>query len=185
MLNHKGTKIICTDRLILRMFKMNDASAMYENWAKDERVTKYLTWAPHKSVEETSKLLEFWCEAYENESTYNWAIEYNGKLIGNVSVVRLSERDERVDIGYCLGYDYWNKGIMSEAVRAVIDYLFAEIGVNRVTISHAADNPASGKVAGKCGLTYEATKRGYFKYGDGQFMDVIDYVILRGEWTGH
>lgn len=82
-------------------------------------------------------------------------MEYEGTPIGNISVVRLSEECEYAELGYCMGYAYWNKGFMSEAAKAVIDYLFAEIGVNRVGISHAVKNPASGRVAQKCGLTKE------------------------------
>lgn len=182
MLTHKGTKEIKTERLTLRRFTLDDANAMYENWAKDERVTEYMTWDPHKSVEETAKMLEYWCESYENESSYNWAIEHKGQLIGNISVARLSERDERVDIGYCIGYDYWNRGFMTEAAKAVINYLFKEINFNRITISHVAENPASGKVAINCGLKYEATRKGYFKYAEGVFLDVIDYSITREEF---
>ena len=75
-----------------------------------------------------------------------------------------------------------NKGFMPEAAKAVIDYLFAEIGVNRVGISHAVKNPASGRVAQKCGLTFEGTKREYFKASTGEFLDISDYGIIRSEW---
>ena len=71
---------------------------------------------------------------------------------------------------------------MSEAAKAVIDYLFSEIGVNRVSISHAVENPGSGKVAQKCGMSYEGTKREYFKTSTGKFVDIADYGILRSEW---
>ena len=81
-----------------------------------------------------------------------------------------------------MGYAYWNKGLMSEAAKAVIDYLFAEIGVNRVGISHAVKNPASGRVAQKCGLTFEGTKREYFKTSTRKFLDISDYGIIRSEW---
>ncbi|MBR3909309.1 MAG: GNAT family N-acetyltransferase, partial [Clostridia bacterium] len=117
-----------------------------------------------------------------NEKTYNWVIEYKEQAIGSISVVRLSDRCEYAELGYCLGYEYWNKGIMSEAASAVIDYLFAEIGVNRVGISHATVNPGSGKVAQKCGMTYEGTKREYFKTSTGKFIDIADYGILKSEW---
>lgn len=83
---------------------------------------------------------------------------------------------------FIIEYDYWNKGIMTEAAKAVIDYLFAEVGVNRVGISHAVKNPASGKVAQKCGLTYEGTKREYYKTSNGEFLDISEYGILRREW---
>ena len=182
MLTHKGTQIIQTERLILRRFTVDDAQAMFDNWANDERVTRYLTWCPHESPEATKQLLELWCAAYENTGTYNWAIEYEGIVIGNISVVRLNEESEWAELGYCMGYTYWNKGIMPEAAKAVIDYLFAEIGVNRVAISHAVKNPASGRVAQKCGLTFEGTKREYYKNFAGEFLDISDYGIVRSEW---
>lgn len=70
MITHKGTQTIHTDRLILRKFTVDDAQAMFENWASDERVTRYLTWCPHESPEATKQLLELWCAAYENPQTH-------------------------------------------------------------------------------------------------------------------
>lgn len=182
MLTHKGTQHIKTERLYLRRFTVSDAQTMFDNWANDERVTKYLSWSPHGTVELTKQLLEVWCAAYERPETYNWAIEYNGKIIGSISVVRISNKSEYADIGYCIGFDYWNKGITTEAAKAVIDYLFTEVGVNRVGISHAVKNPASGKVAQKCGLTFEGTKKEYFKTSNGEFLDISDHGIIRREW---
>lgn len=182
MITHKGIKTLHTQRLVLRKFKQNDAVAMFENWASNEKVTRYLTWNPHISVEETRMLLDIWCKAYEKENTYNWAIEYNGSAIGSISVVRFSDKSEYAELGYCIGPSFWNMGLMTEAANAVIDYLFAEIGVNRIGISHAVNNPASGKVAQKCGLTYEGTKREYFKASTGVFYDISDYGILKSEW---
>ncbi len=182
MITHKGTQTIHTERLILRKFTVDDAQAMFENWASDERVTRYLTWCPHESPEATKQLLELWCAAYENPNTYNWVMEYEGTPIGGISVVRLSEKSEYAELGYCMGYAYWNKGFMTEAAKAIIDFLFTEVGVNRVGISHAVKNPASGKVAQKCGLTFEGTKREYFKTSTGEFLDISDYGIIRCEW---
>lgn len=182
MITHKGTKTIYTERLVLRRFTVDDSQAMYDNWANDERVSRFLSWQPHESAEATKQLLESWCEAYENDSTYNWAIEYDGTVIGSISVVETKERHERAELGYCMGYAYWNKGIMSEAAKAVIDYLFSEVGANRIDISHAVKNPASGRVAQKCGLTYEGTKREFFKASSGEILDVSYYGILRSEW---
>lgn len=71
---------------------------------------------------------------------------------------------------------------MPKAAKAVIDYLFTEVSINRVGMSHAVKNPASGKVAQKCGLTFEETKRKYFKTLTGEFLDISDYGIIRGEW---
>ncbi len=183
MITHKGTKTLYTQRLVLRKFTVDDAEDFYNNWGNDERVTRFLSWQPHKSVDETKELLKGWVAAYESDGTYNWAIEYEGKVIGSLSVVGgINERREFADLGYCMGCDYWNKGIMTEAVKAVIDFLFAEVGINRIGISHAVKNPGSGRVAQKCGLLYEGTRREMFKDHNGVFHDISEYGILRREW---
>lgn len=182
MLNHRGTQTLKTERLILRRFYVSDAQAMFENWANDERVTRFMSWFPHTSPKETKKLLRKWCMGYRKANMYNWAIEYEGKPIGSIGVVNINERSEVAEIGYCIGFDYWNKGIMTEAAKAIIDYLFTEVGVNRVEIRHAVKNPGSGKVAQKCGLTLEGIKKEKFKSTGGEFLDIAEYGIIRKEW---
>lgn len=182
MITHKGTKTLHTERLTLRQFTVDDAQAMFENWANDERVTRFLTWCPHESPEATKQLVALWCAAYDQPSTYNWVMVYQGTAIGNISVVSLNEKSERAELGYCMGFAYWNKGLMTEAAKAVIDFLFAEVGVNRIQISHAVKNPASGRVAQKCGLLFEGTWREYFKTSSGEFLDISHYGIVRSQW---
>lgn len=177
-----GTKELKTQRLLLRRYALSDADAMYNNWCSDKRVTRYLTWEPHENVESTYSLLNIWIEEYKNLSTYRWLIEYNNEPIGSIDVVRFSERDESAEIGYCIGYDYWNKGLMTEAANAVIDFLFEKVGVNKVCISHAVKNPASGIVAKKCGLLLDGIKRQDFKDSFGKFHDIAIYSILKEEW---
>ena len=182
MLSHKGTQTLHTPRLTLRRFTVADAQAMYNNWASDSRVTRFLMWQPHESAEATAQLLALWCEEYQKETYYNWVITMDGVPIGNISVVELSERSERAELGYSLGRAYWGRGIMTEAASAVIDFLFTAVGVNRVSISHAVENPASGRVAQKCGLRFEGTKREFFKAASGAFLDISDYGITRSDW---
>lgn len=182
MLLHKGTITIETARFTLRKFNVEDTEAMFNYWANDERVTKYLTWLPHSTPENTKTLLEAWCAEYVNPNYYNWAIEYDGNVIGNISVVIINDKHEYAELGYCMGYTYWNKGIMTEAANAVIAFLFEQVKVNRIAISHAVKNPASGRVAQKCGLVYEGTKRAFYKDYKGEFHDISYYSILRKEW---
>ncbi len=73
-MNHQGTKRIKTNRLILRPFRISDAQKMYDNWASDPEVTKFLTWPTHASAEVTANLLAYWCNQYEKEDYYQWAI---------------------------------------------------------------------------------------------------------------
>ena len=182
MLNHNGTKTIKTERLTLRRFEIGDADAMFNNWANDPEVTKFLTWTPHGSVELTKQLLGAWCASYESDNYYNWAIEFEGEIIGNISVVQVSDKHEKAVLGYCMGKKWWGRGIMTEAARAIIGYLFETIGFHRIEIWHAVKNPASGAVARKCGCTLEGVKRQEFKSVWGEFLDIAEYAILRDEW---
>lgn len=182
MITHTGTQAIKTKRLTLRRFTTDDAEEMFKNWASDERVTRFLTWSPHRSPEESRAIIENWIAAYSDVSKYNWLIEFEGKSVGSIAVVRMSEKSEHAELGYCLGFDFWGKGIMTEAAGAVIDYLFEKVNVNRVGISHAVKNPGSGRVAQKCGLTFEGVNREYFKSAKGEFLDIANYGILRREW---
>ena len=114
MLTHQGTKTLRTNRLTLRRFTVEDANLMFENWANDTRVTRYLTWPAHTSPVFTKQLLESWCAEYEKPDFYNWAICLDNHPIGNISAVEISERDESAALGYCIGTAYWRKGIMPE-----------------------------------------------------------------------
>ncbi len=81
MLNHSGSKILKTDRLTLRPFRASDAEDMFRNWAGDSEVTKFLTWTPHKNVDETRALLAAWEEEAQRPDVYHWAIECGGKRV--------------------------------------------------------------------------------------------------------
>lgn len=182
MLTHQGTQTLHTPRLILDRFSPEDARPMYDGWASDPQVTRFLTWPPHTSPELTRQLLESWCAQYPKADYYNWAIRAQDRLIGNISMVEVDERSERVVLGYCLSAACWNRGYMTEAAQAVVDFLFREVHVHRVEITHAVKNPGSGAVARKCGLTLEGIRREYFKAANGEYLDIAAYAILREAW---
>ncbi len=179
-MNHKGTAIIETQRLILRPFAKTDADVMYKNWAGNDNVTRYLTWPTHVSVEVTRAVIASWIEQYANLQSYEWCIEYkvNHQAIGSIGVVALDEAIEAAEIGYCIGEDFWYKGITAEALKAVIKYLFEEAGFNRIAARHDPRNPNSGKVMAKCGLRYEGTHRQAGKNNTG-ICDVVTYAVLK------
>lgn len=184
MLNHKGTKIIETERLILRPFRSGDAPLMFKNWASDREVSKFLTWNAHRSVSDSECVINMWAAGYNENSTYNWAIvpKEFGEPIGGINVARIHENNDTAEIGYCIGKEWWGKGIMTEAFSAVIPYLF-EVGFNRIEAAHAVKNPASGRVMQKCGLTYEGTLRQFFRSTSGELLDISFYSILREEFV--
>lgn len=150
-----------TQRLILRPFTMNDAQAMFDTWASDPEVTKYLTWNPHESVETSQKIMRLWIEQYQKPERINFAMvrKDSGKLIGGIDVV--GYLDGTPVIGYAMSRAHWGKGYMTEACRSLLTLLFA-IGHEQVRIDAQVENIASNKVIQKCGgqfLRTEADER--------------------------
>ena len=160
MLTHKGTVTIETPRLLLRRAEIQDADAMYKNWASDSDVTKFLTWPPHESPAASEEIIAKWIAEYQKKDFYQWMIVLKeiDAPIGSLIAVS-DERTESAQIGYCIGKEWWHQGIMPEALGAVMDFLFDEVGFNRVEARHDPNNPNSGKVMAKCGMKYEGTHR--------------------------
>ncbi len=182
-MKHCGTKLLETNRLILRKFIIDDADSMYKNWASDDEVTKYLTWPTHSSPEVSRTVAAEWVNSYDDDRFYQWAIvlKENGDApIGSISVVEMKESVSKVHIGYCIGRNWWNKGITSEALKAVMDFLFDVVDVNRIEARHDSNNPNSGKVMKKCGMKYEGTLRSSDKNNQG-ICDACYYALLKSE----
>lgn len=181
-MKHSGTQRLETERLVLRRFVNEDALAMYKNWAADEEVTKYLTWPPHPNQEVSQKVVEDWVKAYDRKNYYQWAIvlKEKGEPIGSIAVVRMNEDVSMVQIGYCIGKTWWHNGITSEALKAVIDFLFDIVDVNRIEGRHDPQNPNSGKVMKKSGMKYEGTLRSSDRNNQG-ICDVCYYALLKSE----
>lgn len=182
-LNHTGTVTLGTERLILRRFTMDDAQAMYENWASDPEVTKYLTWPTHENVDVSALVLADWVEHYAEADYYQWAIvlKETGAPIGSISVVHCNDQISKMEIGYCIGRQWWNCGMTSEVLGSVIRFLFEEVGVDRIEACHDSRNPNSGAVMCKCGMQYEGTQRqaGINNFGK---CDLSWFAILAEDW---
>ena len=183
MLTHKGTQTIETSRLILRRAIREDAEPMFRNWASDPEVTKFLTWPAHSSIAVSEMVIGSWLQEYEKENYYQWMIVLKelDEPIGSISVVRQNDRVEEAEIGYCIGSQWWHQGIMTEALSAVIEYLFTEVGMNRVAARHDPNNPHSGGVMRKCGMKYEGTHRASDRNNQG-ICDAAQYAMTRSDW---
>ena len=178
-MKHFGTKNLETQRLILRRFKVSDSKDMFLNWANDENVTKFLTWEPHQSIEETKQLLADWVKSYNKSDYYQWGIVLKEEdvLIGSIAAVKTDEELNIAEIGYCMGKKWWGKAIMAEALKRVIEFFFDEVEVKKVVAKHYIDNINSGKVMKKAGMTYEKTVEEKFK----EETRVMCYYLIKNE----
>ena len=185
-MNKTGTRTLETHRLTLRQFRIGDAEDMFANWASDPEVTRFLTWPTHTGVDITRMVLGDWIPRYEDGGFFNWAIEWKetGRVIGNIAVVRLDENVDAAELGYCRSRSFWGRGIMPEALRAVIDYLFDVVGANRIAACHDVNNPRSGRVMDKAGMKPEGILRGAGKNNRGICDEAWHAMIRRDREPG-
>ncbi len=178
--NHKGTATLETARLVLRRFEASDAQQMFVNWASDAANLEYLGWNAYGSVEDLKATLLKWEEEYSDSSTYRWCIaeKETREAVGEISVVYDRPPNRCAEIGYVLSKGHWGQGYAPEAFKAVIDFLFKDVGYHKVIARHDVDNPASGAVMEKCGLEYEATFIDGHLRKDGTWGNAIQRYII-------
>ena len=153
-LSHKGSVPLSTDRLLLRPFTVKDEKAMFDNWASDPEVTRYLLWRAHITSAETKDVLLYWQEQYRRKDFYEWAIVPKGSTepIGSCGASKVRGKQLVLEIGYCLGKNWWGKGYAPEAAGELLRFFFNEVGCKEIIAMHELGNDASGRVMEKCGM---------------------------------
>lgn len=183
-MNHLGTRILTTNKLILRKFVLDDAHQMFNNWGKDELTSRHLSWKAHSNEEETKEILEIWLNDYNKSDTYNWVVELKetNEIIGSIMVVRKQDKFQICEIGYNYGSKYWGNGYATEALKEVCRYLLEEVGYRLVEAQYISGNPASGKVMEKAGMKKDGVLRQRREDQiTGEVYDLISYSIVKGE----
>lgn len=185
---HKGTVILKTNRLILRQFKTEDLESYYHNCLSDHEVWKWSSYSPMNCIEDAvnvEKLFtEKWFIQYDRPNFYNWAIQLkeSNEVIGRIRGTHPDDGLSQVELVYEIGQSWWNKGLMTEAVKRLIDFFFNDIGFNRIHANHAHKNPASGKVMQKSGMINEGTMHQAFKCNNGLF-DKVNYAVIAEDYS--
>lgn len=178
-MNLIGTRDIETIRCKLRRIRPDDYSMMYENWGRLDEVCKYFPFHPIDDVERYKEKVKQWSSNYKSGSYFHWVIEWKetGELIGTINLGNVEESCMMSDTCYMLSPRFWNRGIMTEVLKAVLNYAFEEIGFHRVQAEVFAGNDASSAVLKKCGMSLEGIERQKY-YKDGEFIDTALWAIV-------
>ncbi|HEY2931314.1 MAG TPA: GNAT family N-acetyltransferase [Acidobacteriota bacterium] len=147
-----------SERLILRLPRRRDAEAIFRTYAKDPRVTRYLTWKPHSDISETREYLERCLSGWRNGPSFTWTITHRRRyqLMGMFEI-RIGSHD--VSFGYVLARRYWNQGYMTELVETISSWALAQPEIYRVCAYCDTQNEASWRVLEKAGLQREGVLR--------------------------
>lgn len=151
-------EILETERLRLRKPVLEDARVIFETYARDPEVTKYLTWRPHRSLKQTDGFVRECLWAWDNGKSFHWVIvrQQDNRLLGMITA-RVD--DHGWELGYVLARPYWGVGYMSEVVKKVVDWGLEQEGLYRVWSVCDVDNLASARVMEKAGMQREGILR--------------------------
>ncbi len=182
-MEHTGTVVMETERLILRPFREADGEAMFRNWTNDPEVCRYLTWQPHADPGVSRSLAALWEQESAKPDFYQWAIVPRelGEPIGSISVVNMDEKHGAAELGYCIGKAWWGRGLTAEALRRVIEHLIRTVGFHRIAARHDVNNPNSGRVMRKAGMRQEGVLRAAGSNTGNPCCDLALYSILAEE----
>ena len=174
---------LATERLVLRRLKMRDATDFFA-YASDPEVARFVLWEPHKSISETRAVLHRIIRRTRRGEPATFAITLpkSGRMIGTIGFMWVDTDSRSAEIGYSLNRAYWNRGYMTEALSAVLDFAFDVLRLNRVEAQYETDNPASGRVMAHCGMRYEGTMRQRLR-NKGRYIDVAVCAILQSDRT--
>ena len=172
--------VLKTERMTLREWQLSDLDDFYEYCSVDG-VGQMAGWLPHKNREESLSILKHFISGKKT-----FAIEYEGKVIGSLGIEMYSEDEfpelndyECREIGYVLSKDYWGRGIMPEAVREAMRYLFEDVGLDLILCGHFIDNRQSSRVQQKCGFRFYRRHIHHSVIGE---KEGIMNIITRKQW---
>lgn len=147
-----------TNRLVLRIPSLEDAEAIFNSYAQDVEVLRYLTWKPHQNVHETELFLADCIAAWAGDFRFPYVITLadGGGVIG---MVEIRVNDFKADVGYVLSRHHWGKGFATEALRSIVEWALRQRSIYRVWALCDVDNLASARVLEKVGMRREGVLR--------------------------
>lgn len=173
---------LTTSRLLLRHILPGDAESLFAIFS-DEESMKFYGHEPHKSLDDTKEVIRQIEERYARKEALRWGITFKGedRLIGSCSIFHFDAGFDCAETGYELNRAFWGKGIMTEAMSAILTFGFSELGLHRIEAIIDIENEHSKGLLLKLGFTYEGNLRQRFPFRD-QFLDEHYFGLLEDEW---
>lgn len=177
-----GSVIIPTQRLTLRLLSETDAPALFEIFSHPE-VMRYWSSPAQQDISQTQQMIARIQEGYKSGGFLQLGVERNSDqaLIGTCTLYAIHQQSRRAEIGYILGRQYWGAGYMNEALKALINYAFENLNLNRLEADIDPRNNASQKTLQRLGFQKEGYMRERWIVGD-EVSDSALYGLLRREW---
>ena len=179
--------VLETERLILRTSTPADALDIF-HFMSDLRAMKYLVRPLMASVDEALQRIQMFQTLFREQNAVPWVVEGRAadKVIGTCVIQNLVRLHHRAEIGYMLSPEWWGQGLATEAVTAVLNFAFAQMGMHSLEARTDPDNAASQKLLGKLGFVQEGYFReDYYDEVGGKFVDTTVFSLVKGTWERH
>ena len=172
---------LITDRLILKKISLDNIDDVFE-YAKNPLVGPNAGWEPHLNKKETEEFIKYAIKKreYGQPGVYSIYYKIHNKMIGTIEIH--SYKEYKAEIGFVLNPAYWNKGIMTEAAKAIIIYAFEILKISRLSYNYFLFNERSKRVCDKLGFTYEGVLRNKFMNYDGKIIDEAVSSITKEDY---
>lgn len=177
--------ILETDRLILRQPETIDLPLILDMLSNEE-VARYIGFPTFQTMAEAENELGWYQALFREKQGIRWAItdRQSGKFIGSCGFKNYQAVHNKAEIGYDLMYSWWNKGIMTEAIRPIIEYGFTHMELNRIEAEADTRNTASIHLLQKVGFQVEGISR-ESEFENGMYIDLVKLGLLRREYAGY
>lgn len=167
-MDHCGTQVIETERLLLRSFQLSDAADMLELWVADPSVQSEYGEPTYETIDAVEDLLNKWMAGYESPAFYRWAMieRESGRCVGQIAFCRVYEDCRAAEVEYCVSRSLWGRGYAGEALAAVIDHIFAHTDFAWLEAYHRVENARSGRVLEKSEMAVTETVERFRRAGE-------------------
>ena len=178
----KNPPTLETPRLTLRKMMKSDSRDMYA-YASNPEVTRYLLWEPHINENYTYKYLSYLQSAYRAGKFYDWAVtsRFDSRMIGTCGFTDFNFSANSAEVGYVLNPAFWNMGIATEALMAVLDFGFRVLRLHRIEAKYIIGNDRSRRVMEKVGMRFEGVLRDSV-YRRGEYVSVGICSVIAEEF---
>lgn len=153
---------LSSERLLVRRLRPQDAEAIFQRYAQDAEVTRYLSWRPHRRIEETHAFIADAMERAASGRNQSYALtRTDAGLIGSIAFHRKSDSPSTLSVGYVLARAWWGQGYVSEALAKLVSWALVQPAIHRAEAHCHHLNGASARVMEKAGMQREALLRRY------------------------
>ena len=175
----KPPEIIHTRRLNLKKISTNDAEAIFDSYAQDPQVTRFLIWSPHRTVDETRSFVQSRIDAWHAGSEFTWMVRLKDQTL--IGCIGLEIKEFKAEVGYVLARAHWNQGYATEALEAIVRWSLEQPPIFRVWAACDVENAVSARVLEKAGMTQEGILRKWIIHPNvsNQPRDCFCYAIVK------